>query len=58
MTFLRGPAKLAKCLRLRRPRNHKNVIAGMDFFVPTVRFRLLYVRVGDLYNRYIGREAA
>ena len=25
-------------------RNHKNVIAGMDFFVvPTVRFRLLYV---------------
>ncbi len=25
-------------------RNHKNVIAGMDFFVvPTVRFRLLHV---------------
>ena len=25
-------------------RNHKDVIAGMDFFVvPTVRFRLLYV---------------
>jgi putative transposase len=44
MTFLRGPAKLAKRLRLRRPRNHKDVIAGMDFFVvPTVRFRLLYV---------------
>ncbi|GAG33040.1 unnamed protein product, partial [marine sediment metagenome] len=59
-TFLRGPAKLAKRLRLRRgeslihkrlasragtrPRNHKDVIAGMDFFVvPTVRFRLLYV---------------
>jgi 3-methyladenine DNA glycosylase Mpg len=31
-TFLRGPAKLAKRLRLRRPRNHKDVIAGMDFF--------------------------
>jgi transposase InsO family protein len=44
MTFLRGPAKLAKRLRLRRPRNHRDVIAGMDFFVvPTVRFRLLYV---------------
>jgi putative transposase len=60
ITFLRGPAKLAKRLRLRRgessihkrlagaagtrPRNHKDVIAGMDFFVvPTVRFRLLYV---------------
>jgi transposase InsO family protein len=44
MTFLRGPAKLAKRLRLRRPRNHKDVISGMDFFVvPTVRFRLLYV---------------
>jgi transposase InsO family protein len=43
-TFLRGPAKLAKRLRLRRPRNHKDVIVGMDFFVvPTVRFRLLYV---------------
>ena len=43
-TFLSGPAKLAKRLRLRRPRNHKDVIAGMDFFVvPTVRFRLLYV---------------
>ncbi len=25
-------------------RNHKGVVAGMDFFVaPTVRFRLLYV---------------
>ena len=44
ITFLRGPAKLAKRLRLRRPRNHKDLIAGMDFFVvPTVRFRLLYV---------------
>ncbi|GAG47358.1 unnamed protein product, partial [marine sediment metagenome] len=32
MTFLRGPARLAKRLRLRRPRNHKDVIAGMDFF--------------------------
>jgi len=27
-TFLRGPAKLAKRLRLRRPRNHKDVISG------------------------------
>ena len=44
MTFLRGPAKLAKRLRLRRPRNHKDVIAGIDFFVVlTVRFRLLWV---------------
>jgi hypothetical protein len=26
------------------PRNHRDLIAGMDFFVvPTVRFRLLYV---------------
>ena len=33
---------MTKRLRLRR--NHKDVIAGMDFFVvPTVRFRLLYV---------------
>ena len=50
-------------------RNHKDVIAGMDFFVvPTVRFPLLYVwmdtqviglsRVGGLHHRYVWREAA
>jgi hypothetical protein len=38
-------------------RNHRDMITGMDFFVvPTVRFRLLYVVLGEKHPRRLLRE--